>query len=121
MRVFKGLGDEVRPDDLFPRRGPKDVGAAIGDGFVHDIPDFDLALVTTDDGHDMVVHPLKQLFPGRARSAAAATAKSAETAAETAPSASSLLAGLPICRRGRIACSEHPRGRLAVPDQGVAD
>src|ERR1039458_4535330 len=34
MRVFKGLGDEVRPDDLFPRRGPKDVGAAIGDGFV---------------------------------------------------------------------------------------
>src|ERR1035437_645852 len=38
MSVFESLGDEVRPDDLFPRRGAKDVGASVGKRLVHDMP-----------------------------------------------------------------------------------
>ena len=48
--VFKRLGDEVRPDDLHPGRVPQDVGAAVGNGLVDDVPDLDLALVTADHG-----------------------------------------------------------------------
>ena len=43
--VFERLGDEVGPDDLQPERVSQDVRAAVGQCFVDDVPDLDLALV----------------------------------------------------------------------------
>src|ERR1019366_611678 len=76
--VFKGLGNEIRADDLLPERVAKNVGAAIGERLVHDVPDFNFSLVTTDHGEYVIVHPLQQLIASRTRSAKT-TAKSATT------------------------------------------
>src|ERR1017187_3590100 len=89
MGVFEGLGDEIRPDDLLPRRGAKDVRAAVGKSFVHDIPDLDLAFVAAYNSGDVIVHPLQQLLAGRARPVHVKSAKAtSESTAKSSPAKS---------------------------------
>jgi len=128
--VFEGFGDEVRPDNLQPKRVPEDVRAAVGDRLVDDVPGLNPALVASDDGVDVIAHPLEQLLAGRAWPII--TKSAAETATKTRPAAagsirSRRIRGSEECRCGRvrhpgrrIGSLENPGGRLAVPNEGVA-
>ena len=119
MGVLEGLGDEVWPDDFQPRRVPQNIRAAVGDGFVYDVPGLDLALVAANDGVNVIAHSLEQLLAGRAWPGKA-------TATEAAA------AGRIRIRRGggrrrwsvrhpgrHIGALKNPSGRLAVPDECV--
>src|SRR5881394_4290222 len=126
MRVLESLRNEVRSYDLRPRRVSEHVRAgAVGDGLVHDIPRFDLAPVATDDGVNMITHPLEQLIARGARPTEAAAKATTETSAPESPGRVRVRCGngrgVGRGRRRRIRSGKHPVRRLAVPHERVSD
>jgi hypothetical protein len=62
VRVLEGFGNVVGADDLVPER--RSQGAVFVEGFVDDVPTLDAALITANDGMDVVAHAGEQRVPG---------------------------------------------------------
>lgn len=59
MCILEGCGNEFVAADTIPGGVAQELRAVIGDGFVHDIPGIDPALVAVDDGSDVVLQALQ--------------------------------------------------------------